>query len=268
MKEAVSNGEDVVLDLRDAEWFTPAFLAPVSVIYNKYTSSGASIEIDWPRSRGIRSYLQQIDFPAGTGDPSSQYRNHLPLCSMNTDRDEDVVEVVGSKIRDLIQEQLSDAVSESGIMWINYPLVEIVDNVDYHSDCEYGALLVQNYPKKPFLDICIADDGVSIPGNFERYGIDFKSDAEAVRRAMEEGLSTRQDTGFERGFGLRTTVEMICDGLNGQSFLASRGTMIAREKDRGPYEIERPTEWNGTVFMARLNRPNPEFNYMDYLSPE
>lgn len=268
MNQAAKNGQAIELDLRAAEWFSPAFLAPICVCHNQLVADGVEIDVRWPSDRRIQRYLRQIRFPEGTATPTREYDNNLPLCSMNTDRDADVVELVGSKIRELIKDQFPELADDGGIMWINYPIIEVIDNVDYHSDCEFGALLVQNYPRKPFLDLCIADNGVSIPGNFERYGIDFKSDEAAVRRAMEEGLSTRTDTGHKRGFGLRTTVEMVCDGLNGELFLSSRQATLGRGRSGGPTRYELEHEWNGTVFIARLNQPDGEFNYLDYIYPE
>lgn len=263
--EVAEDHDSIVLDLSAAEWFTPTFLTPISVTYNQLTENGTKINIQYP-DYGTTSYLEQIRFPSGTAEPSENYKNHLPLCLMNTGLDEDVIEIVGSKVRELLTERFYSDYEK--IHWIHYPISEVIDNVDYHSGCDFGALLVQHYPKKEALDICIADDGVSIPGSYDDYGIEFEDDETAIRMAAEEGVSTRPETGLERGYGLRTTVEMICDGLNGQVMLSSRQATIFRNRNAASKTILSDFRWSGTVFAARLNMPEEEFNYLDYMTPD
>jgi hypothetical protein len=265
-RDAMFNCEEneMLLDLSSAEWFAPTFLTPISVAYNRLVSDGKDIQIQYPRQQGAKAYLDQIHFPEGVAEPTDKHDNHLPLCLMNTDSNRDVVEIVGRKIRELVRKQFS-SLSKSGVMWITYPLNEIIDNVDYHSQCDFGALLIQRYPSKEQIDICIADDGISIPGSFDTYDVDYDSDEDAVRQALQEGISTRRDTGYERGYGLRTTAEMVCDGINGQIMLSSREATLYRDGHSGPHCRLNDNHWNGTVFTARLNVPDDDFDYKDYI---
>jgi len=266
LHEVAQTSDEIELDLSDAEWFAPTFLAPTSVIYNQLEQAGVDISIRYPDDYRVKRYLKMIDFPSGTATPSKEYTNTLPLCLMNTSREEDVIDIIASKMRELIKNEF---LSESGnSMWLNYPLGEVIDNVDVHSRCDYGTLLIQNYPSKEALDLCIADDGISIPGNYERSDIDFDNDVEAVRMAMEDGVSTREGDGGQRGFGLRTTVEMICDGLDGQVFLSSRGGSLFRNQNSGPYKRFGNSRWGGTVFAARLYPPEEDFSYLGYITPD
>lgn len=256
--------EGVLIDLSRAEWFTPMFLAPVSVLYNAIEDAGFEISIKYPGSSFHRTYLNQIEFPSGTTDPEKEYPNHLPLFILNNNKEEDAIEVVGQRIRDILSKNFSDLPTGS-ITGIHYPIDEVIDNVDYHSKCDHGSLLVQNYPNKPFLDICIADNGVSIPGNFEDFGISFDTDKDAVRMALTESISTKPDFGHERGYGLRTTSKMICQGLDGTVLLSSRNATMLKSNGGDAQSRLQRFSWPGTVFAARLYPPRDTFDWHKYV---
>jgi hypothetical protein len=146
------------------------------------------------------------------------------------------------------------------------PIGELLDNVDQHSRCDYGFATVQYYPKKDRLDFCIVDDGITIPGNYEEYEIDFETDLGAVKQALTKGLSTKTEDdpmGRSRGTGLRTTANIICDGLSGELLVSSRrGTIHKRD---GINEIDH-CYWDGTVIFGRLNVPKSNFDYTQYIA--
>ncbi|WP_127117883.1 hypothetical protein [Halorubrum sp. PV6] len=266
-READESGS-VVLDLSSANWFAPTFLTPVSVVYNQLVAEGYDITVRYPDSYQVKRYLKMIDFPEGTPDPPDRYRNTLPLCSMNTSRDADAVDIVSEKMGQLLKDQFLSDSDIDQVMWLKYPFSETIDNVDTHSKCDFGALLIQNYPSKNFFDFCIADDGISIPGNFEEHNITFPSDDEANRMAMEDGYSTRQTDDGRRGFGLRTTVEMVCDGLMGEVLISSRDSTLSRYRNNKITREIKSRSWSGTIFAARLHPPSDDFSYIEYLMPD
>lgn len=140
-----------------------------------------------------------------------------------------------------------------------YPVSEIIDNVSEHSNCDVGFVMVQNYPNKECIDLCISDNGISIPGNYEDYGIDFTADADAVQKALQ-GLSTK---GEGRGYGLRTTSNLVCEGLGGFVLLSSREGTVYRQQDR--VSTFSSDLWDGTTFIARLYPPSAGFDLYEYL---
>lgn len=261
--QKAEQGSTIHLDLRDCEWLVSTFLVPISVLYNTLSKRDVDLRVTTPAGGGVGEYLQQIDFPSGSNNPSTNYSNHLPLFFMEREADADAIEVVGTKIRELLRKQFSEY--PFGVLnAVQYPVDELINNVDEHSEYEYSALLAQHFPNKECLDICIADDGISIPGRYEADGIDFSSDEEAIRMAMSDGVSTSDDGSRHRGYGLRTTTDMICEGLNGEVLLASRGETM-RRTNRGPFRSGHDLEWDGTVFAARLHLPSDRFDYMKYL---
>lgn len=198
----------------------------------------------------------------GSTNPTNTHQNDLPLCRLNTRSGPASVERVGSKMTDLLTKALADSVES--ISAIRYPVNELVDNVDQHSRCANGALLVQNYPNKPFIDICVADDGIGILGSYEENDKAVDDDEEALRRALE-GDSTKS-TGGDRGYGIKTTTEMVCDGLGGEILFASGEAAVHKRGSEAYDSFGTPADWPGTVFMARPKRPDETFNYMNYVS--
>lgn len=257
---ANSSDSELKVDLSDAEWFVPAFLAPMSVVSQRVLHlSKQSILL--PGHSGIQAYLDQIGFPLGAVSPTDQYDNHLPLCQLNTDSEEKAIEIVGNKMSDLISEHIGQEYDVSTTA-VQYPMSELIDNVDQHSQCSSGALLIQHYPSKSELDICVADDGITIPGSYENSDIGFEDDEAALMKAVS-GTSTKPNSGNQRGFGIPSTVEMVCEGLNGEVLLASRGAAIHRRGDE-PFSRIEGVQWPGTVFVARMEPPDRSFPWHRY----
>lgn len=259
--EDASQSDHVALDLSDARFAIPAFLAPVAVSIQNITSSGTDVSVNSSGDTG--RYIREIGFPEGQVHPTTSHDTALPLCLLNTDANEDAVEIVGSKIYDLLKNHLPDQ-PKGVINGIQYTIYEIIDNVDQHSLCEQGTLLVQYYPHKDSLDICVADNGLSIPGTYDQHDIDYQNDHDALEKALD-GISTKQDFGHKRGYGLRTSTKMVCHGLNGVILLSSRNASIIKRGNKQPSKVLEDHFWPGTVFIARLNLPDSEFSWQKYV---
>lgn len=262
--QALQDADDateVQLDLTDAQWTIPIYISPVAVAIQQLKDAGVDVTVQC--SNKIQQYIDQIAFPDGYIQPSESYENALPLCRLNTDVDADAIEIVGSKIYDLLRTHLPN--QPSGVLTgLQYTITEIIDNVDQHSQCGHGMLLVQHYPQKDTVDICVADDGISIPGAYDAFGIDYEDDIGALRKALN-GISTKPDMGHERGYGLRTTTRMVCDGLHGSILLSSNDATLYKDGTAEPRVVLPEQQWPGTVFAARLNLPDGEFNWSQYV---
>lgn len=123
---------------------------------------------------------------------------------------------------------------------------------------------MQHYPRKNSLDICVADDGISIPGTYDEFGIEYADDVDAVRKALR-GISTKPDAGHERGYGLRTSTKMVCEGLRGSILLSSGTGTLYKNRSEDPTAELPDQQWPGTVFAARLNLPDDAFEWAKYV---
>jgi anti-sigma regulatory factor (Ser/Thr protein kinase) len=250
--------------MSNVEWISSIYSAPLATEICRLRNEGVNINIKMPTDNDVRTYLDTIGFPEGMEKPTWPNKTYLPLIQLNRDG-RSAIDAAGDTLRKLIKKLVSgvDDVSVSGIYC---PIGELLDNIEDHSQCDHGFATVQYYSKKQRLDICIVDDGISIPGSFEQHNIDIQSDTQAVRRALTEGLSTKQERdarGRQRGTGLRTTSNIICEGLDGELIISSRsGTVIMESGTSSTDQFH----WDGTVIFASLNVPRRDFNYLNYVA--
>lgn len=72
-----------------------------------------------------------------------------------------------------------------------------------------------------FYDVCIIDDGISIPGSLEETGIFFDEDAEAIFNAINGESSDKEDFGLH-GRGLNTSASITSLGFGEEMLISSR----------------------------------------------
>ncbi len=135
---------------------------------------------------------------------------------------------------------------------------ELTNNVYDHAKAENKLLQSYIFSKLNVvdekLDICIVDDGLSIPGLFEECGVDFDDDCNAVEKAIG-AFSTVSDKFYERGNGLRTIVRLISEGNNGEMLIISRnGSLHICGENYNYYLLDDEHTFNGTLVSVRLNR--------------
>ena len=87
--------------------------------------------------------------------------------------------------------------------------------------------------------MCIMDNGLSIPGKFEMFGIDFKDDCDAISQAINQISTAKDDVvslRYERGSGLYTTLRLVIEGNGGSALIVSRnGCLHNGSKDNYKY---------------------------------
>lgn len=125
--------------------------------------------------------------------------------------------------------------------------------------------------KENSLDICIADDGITIYGSYvktqkmiEEIG---DNEAEALKFA-NEGYSTKNLPEAEnRGFGISSTKSMIVEGLGGAFFMLSGGAFHRHDINGSSYvRLPESISWDGTVILMRIPLTvNNSFDYMKYI---
>lgn len=152
---------------------------------------------------------------------------------------------------------------------IKYMLGELVDNIAEHSQSEYGYIFAQAYPSLGYIDICLADTGVTLWGSYKSIcDTEIESDMEAMRAATK-GVSTKNLPEAEnRGYGIITSVAMSVKGLKG-SFMMVSGKACYGITSKGSAYVEVPDNihFKGTIIALRIPcKTNPEFNYLQYVA--
>ena len=144
---------------------------------------------------------------------------------------------------------------------------ETLDNITEHSESDRGYIFAQAYPRKGFLDVCIADRGVTLLGSYKKLpGNEIESDSEAIK-AANRGLSSKNLPEAEnRGFGIKTSKQMLIDGLGGQFLMMSGSSLYVKSRNIDSfYSMPNGLRWNGTIVALRIPYNAPTFNYINYI---
>ena len=154
---------------------------------------------------------------------------------------------------------------------LRHIISELANNVYDHARFENIGLQSYIYsklhPNDEKLEICIVDDGLSIPGLFERCNVDFQDDCHAIEQAIGT-FSTVSDTFFERGNGLRTIVRLVGEGNGGEILIVSRKAVLhISGESYAYYLLDEEHKFNGTLVAIRLNKYEIQ-NIYELLEPQ
>ena len=154
---------------------------------------------------------------------------------------------------------------------LRHIISELANNVYDHARFEsiglQSYIYSKLYPDDEKLEICIIDDGLSIPGLFERCNVDFHDDCHAIEQAIGT-FSTVSDTFFERGNGLRTIVRLVGEGNGGEILIVSRkAALYISGENYAYYLFDEEHKFNGTLVAIRLNKYEIQ-NIYELLEPQ
>lgn len=194
------------------------------------------------------------------------HKTYIPIVSFPATKDsDDEKDAILSTVESIIVRQLG--LTSNVSIGLKYMLGESIDNIIQHANSERGYIFAQSYPHKGFLDICIADSGVTLLGSYKTLvGNEIESDLEAIQ-AANRGISTKNLPNAEnRGYGIITSKKMLVDGLNG-SFVMMSGNALHLYNSEYKRFIETPSNirWEGTIIALRVPYINNHFQYINYI---
>jgi len=246
IKEA--QGERAHFDLSGVTWKSPLLLAALaSYIQN----TGSSYE------SGSDSYLDCVHFPKGVNSMSAfeeavqRSKTYIPISILRS-KNGSSREQLETLFIDMVKRIL--AVQLPGVHdAISYPITELITNVLEHSGAEYGLIFAQYYQTKKYLDICVVDTGRGLSASYmQEKGLDF-SDEDAIEEAMK-GHSTKQDK--ERGYGLRTSKNIVCKALGGEFVFVSGSAVLVSDGQRERLASLPGFYWQGVIVAYRIPKPS------------
>lgn len=142
----------------------------------------------------------------------------------------------------------------------SYFISEFIDNIYEHSKFSVAYLTAQQSIDRKFIEIAIVDNGISIPGSYEIKGYDF-DDKKALEKALT-GLSTKDDY---RGYGLRTSLNILIKGFEAKCLIVSRRAALYANNNISYFKLEKDYVFNGTLISTRLYNTNREVNVYDFI---
>lgn len=262
--------DSVTLDFAKVKFVTPLFVLPLVVYLN-----GCAKEVTFVN---LGEYLQTIGFAEGICPDRMRksefiaimekysHKTYIPIVSFPATKDsDDEKDAILSTVESIIVRQLG--LTSNVSIGLKYMLGESIDNIIQHANSERGYIFAQSYPHKGFLDICIADSGVTLLGSYKTLvGNEIESDLEAIQ-AANRGISTKNLPNAEnRGYGIITSKKMLVDGLNG-SFVMMSGNALHLYNSEYKRFIETPSNirWEGTIIALRVPYINNHFQYINYI---
>lgn len=246
-KNAFTSGK---LDLSEERWFYPTSILPLGVLMLK----NPNLTVISPINSDVSNYFNII-----TNDDHNYIKlgSYIPLLKLPKKGGKK------EKILDLFLK--SEGEHFGGRNAFTFVVDELTDNVYQHSEFSTGYIMAQRYDRKKFTEIALIDDGISIPGTYEKAKYSC-TDAEALNCAMR-GITTKKEHNKERGFGLRSAINIIKEGLSGQCLIISRrgGLIATKDKNISYYGLDETTEFNGTLICIRVPYNREEIEIYDYI---
>lgn len=262
--------ENITLDFSDVKFITSLYVLPLVVFLNSCNKNITIVNMN--------EYLQTIGFAKGMCPDKMRksefiaimekysQKTYIPIVSFPATKDsDDKKDAILSTVESIIMRQLNlDSNISTGL---KYMLGESIDNIIQHAQSERGYIFAQSYPNKKFLDICIADSGITLLGSYQTLpDNEIESDLEAIQ-AANRGISTKNLPNAEnRGYGIITSKKMLIDGLDG-SFIMMSGNALHLYNSEHQKFIETPSSirWDGTIIALRMPYLNKDFHYINYI---
>ncbi|MDR3292066.1 MAG: hypothetical protein LBT10_07975 [Methanobrevibacter sp.] len=146
---------------------------------------------------------------------------------------------------------------------------ELTNNIYNHTSFEEGLAdqgytYAQEYPNEEKLDICVMDNGLTIPGSFKKNGISFIDDCDAISKAVSSTSVLKKEDN-SRGMGLWTTLKLVVEGNEGSVLIISgKGCLHIKDRKNYKYEIlDNSNIFKGTLISLRLNKNQVQnFHYL------
>lgn len=268
--EATEEEDSIIVDFSRTQFISPLFALSLIVYLSKCRRKVAF--------EGIHDYLEVIGLHSGGIIPDQMRKSeflaimegysrktyipivNFPACSKNDEK-----EAISSVVENIIIRQLS--IPPNVAQGLKYMVEETIDNITEHSESDRGFIYAQAYPNKGYLDMCLADRGVTLLGSYQKLSDnEIETDLEAIK-AANRGISSKNLPKAEnRGYGIYTSKRMLVDGLGGQYLMISGSNFYLKQPafDR-LYSMPEGIRWNGTIVALRIPYNVSHFNYINYI---
>ena len=267
---ACPESDELVIDFAETKFITPVCLLSLLVFLKK---CGRQVLL-----RNVPEYLEVIGLCSGGIRPDQMRRteflatmekyssnSYIPIVNFAAGQNIDDKEAISSVVENILIRQLN--IQSNVATGLKYMVEEMLDNITEHSESERGYIFAQAYPKKGYLDICVADNGITLLGSYLKLAEnEIATDLEAIK-AANRGISSKNLPDAEnRGYGIQTSKRMLVEGLGGQYLMISGSCLYLKAPGCDKvYSIPGDLRWNGTLVALRIPVNSSKFNYINYI---
>jgi len=257
--KGIGVNERVKFNLKELTWVSPMVILPLCA----YAYSTKS-QVEYGGT-AIKDYLASISFPDGVDTISAfekqaqRFKNFVPISILRKQAREQR-ERLEALFLEMVYKILANTKGAENAIY--YPVGEFVSNIFDHSRKDEGFVFGQYYASKNFLDMCIVDCGRGLKNAYkEELGLEL-SDEAAINNALE-GYSTKADR--ERGYGIRSSIKVVCQGLNGGFVLISGNSAFISIGTKQAVVSLPDFHWQGVIIAYRVPRPTAPVNISPYI---
>lgn len=264
-----SEDNKVIIDFSNTKFISPVFILSLMIYVIK-----AQKDIQYIN---LNDYMKA--FHLNNGIISDNLRNseflaimekyakntYIPIINFPAQKNSDDKEEILTVAENLIIRQLN--IKSNVASGLKYMIGETIDNITEHSETDRGFICAQAYKNKGYLDICIADGGVTLLGSYKRLpDNEISNDLEAIK-AANRGISSKNLPDAEnRGYGIYTSKKMLVEGLGGQYMIMSGGALYMKSQTIDKFfTLPSGLRWNGTIVALRIPYLETDFKYTDYI---
>lgn len=250
--EACSDGK-ILLDLSDITWMPPCCIILLS---NKvFELKEREVIFDWtpPEKEAVDIHMRKLGFPLGSKVDGDSFVPITHIIYDESDRKK-----LGREISDLLNK--INKIIPNNLNGVSYILSELSDNVEDHSEFKCASIMAQYFPNKREVEIIVFDDGLTIPGVFDKNSVSFNGDSEAIERALSGEISTKEDEGG-RGYGLRTCRKISVEDFKGEVYVFSRKGKVVSKYNQENIIGDTGEELSGTLLCIKIKLPSEEIDF-------
>ena len=264
-----TEGGSVVLDFSNIHTQSPVLTLPLSILL-----SGTNKELTYVLSDELKEahlgnqiIADELRLSAFKAQMQAYSQTtFLPIVAFPaTKAKEDEKDSIQSVVENILIQQIGSVGNIS--LGLRYIIGECIDNIIQHAKSDYGYIAAQTNKESQYLDICIADKGITLLGSYrENNDTDIVSDMEALK-AANRGISTKNLPNAEnRGYGLITSKKMLTTGLGGLFIMISGSAILIKSETFNEYaELPEGLSCKGTIVICRMPFDNKDFNYINYV---
>lgn len=253
----IQEGEKYHFDLSRLNWIHPLLILPIAS-YVKDTQSTFSL----PQNEDTNSYLETIKFPVGVTSVGElqKTKSFIPISLLSKTVDIRNRALLESCFEELLYKAIGETSGVKDALF--YPITELVANIFQHSKRNEGWLFGQIYRKKKFFDLCIIDRGRGLKKAYkEELNLEL-SDEQAIEEAMR-GVSIKPD--HERGYGIRTSKKLVCEGMGGSFIMLSGKSALLAERQGQKLISMDNFDWKGVIIAYRIPFPSRGIDITPYI---
>jgi len=246
-----SNPRRVFLDLSKVMFAHPSGMAPMVAFIRHLHATGCVVDVALPMTRDLDDYFAKAGWKDGIEGTRIGYRRawpgktYLPLSTYQNH--EELNPIISDIIRHINRTlDLGPGVIEA----LEWSLNEVADNVLNHSGGAMGYLQVAEQPKKELIEFVVVDLGRGILNSLQESRPDLRSDEEALKLAVEKGVT--RDLNVGQGNGLAGTWRIAIASNGYANLYSGRGLLrylAPREDSSAGGPRQRYRDVPGEIFV-------------------